>query len=188
MDHSRVKRVDLCDPMGSPEFEERVPSDLWDEDQIEKMGARISRLGDLDGKTGVAYGLALYGKQVDIEDRCVKDRLWYYLGTRNFFDIKMLCGAQGGRLVIGESVPFAVSQVCDLYYTKILPKDGELSGARTIRLNRQDLPMEEDMTCFVRANSQTEISIFAVLGDDPKNHDPKEELIFDLQSGQFKHK
>ncbi len=188
VDHSRVKRVDLCDPMGSPEFEERVPSDLWDEDQIEKMGARISRLGDLDGKTGVAYGLALYGKQVDIEDRCVKDRLWYYLGTRNFFDIKMLCGAQGGRLVIGESVPFAVSQVCDLYYTKILPKDGELSGARTIRLNRQDLPMEEDMTCFVRANSQTEISIFAVLGDDPKNHDPKEELIFDLQSGQFKHK
>ena len=188
MDHSRVKRVDLCDPMGAPEFEERVPLDVWDEEQIEKMSAGISRLGDLDGKTGVAYGLALYGEQVKIEDCCVKDRLLYYLGTRNFFNINVLCGARGERLLIGESVPFAVSKVCDLYYTKILPKGGEFSGARTIMLNKQNLPMEEGMTCFVRADSQTEISIFAVSGDDPKDHDPKEEWSFDLQSGQLKHR
>lgn len=188
MDHSRVERVNLCDPIGSPEFEEHLPAELWDEDQKEKMDANIAKLKDLDGKTGVAYGLALYGKQVKIEDRRVKNRLLYYLGTRSFFDIHVLGGAQGERLVIGESVPFAVSDACDLYYTEIIPRDGELRGVRTLVLNGRNLPMEEDMTWFVRANSQTEISIFAVSGGDPEEHDPKEELIFDLQSGQLKNK
>lgn len=186
VDYSRIKRVDLCDPIGAPEFEEHIPADLWDEDQKEKMRMRISRLRDLDGKTGVAYGLALYGKQVEIEDCCVTDRLMYYLGLKSFFDVNVLCGAQGDRLVIGESVPFAVSEACDLYYTNIIPRGGELSGIKTIVLNGQNIPMEENMTCFVRADSQTEISIFAVSGDDPTKHDPKEELVFDLQSGQFK--
>lgn len=188
MDRSRVERVDLCDPIGSQEFKKYLPDDLWDEEQKERMDANIARLRDLDGKTGVAYGLALYGKQVVIEDRRVKNRLLYYLGTRSFFDIHVLSGAQGDRLVIGESIPFAVSDVCDLYYTKIIPKGGELSGARTLVLNGRNFPMEKDMICFVRANSQTEISIFAVSGDDPEKHDPKDELIFDLQSGHLKNK
>lgn len=186
VDNSRIKRVDLCDPIGAPEFEGHLPIDLWDEEQKERMRTRISRLGDLDGKTGVAYGLALYGKEVEIEDRCVKDRLLYYLGTKSFFDFDVLGGVRGERLVIGESVPFAVSKVCDLYYTDIIPKRGELRGVKTIVLNEQNMPMEENMTCFVRANSQTEISIFAVSGDNPRKNAPKKELIFDLQLGQFK--
>lgn len=189
VDNSRIKRVDLCDPIGAPEFEKNLPIDLWDEEQKERMRTRISRLGDLDGKTGVAYGLALYGKEVEIEERYVKDRLLYYLGLKSFFDVQVLGGERGARLVIGESVPFAVSEACDLYYTKIIPKvGGELRGVKTIVLNEQNMPMEENMTCFVRANSQTEISIFAVSGDNPEEHNPKKELIFDLQLGQFKNK
>ena len=57
---------------------------------------------------------------------------------------------------------------------------------KTIMLNGQQIPALEDMTCFVRADSQTEISIFAVSGDDPEKHDPEEELVVDLQTGRFR--
>ena len=53
-------------------------------------------------------------------------------------------------------------------------------------LNEQNVPVKENRTCFVRAVSQTEISIFAVSGDDPEKHAPEEELIIDLQTGKFK--
>lgn len=185
-DNKYIKKIYLCDPMGASEFKEHIPSDLWDEEQKESMDVRFSNIKDLDGKTGVAYGLALYGNQVEIEDRRVKNYLLYYLGTKNFFDIAMLQGTHGKRLVIGESIPFATSVICDLYYTKVIPKNGNLRGTKVIMLNEQNVLMKENMTCFVRANSQTEISIFAALGDSPKQHDPKDELIIDLESGQFK--
>lgn len=186
LDHHYIKNAYLCDPMGSPEFVEHIPSGLWDEEQIRRMEGKIARLGDLDGKTGVAYGLALYGDQVEIEDISVKKYLLYYLGTSSFFDIDVLKGAHGDRLEIGESVPFAASAICNLYYTKKIPKGGVLSGAKAIMLNEQNVPAKENRTCFVRANSQTEISIFAVSGDDPERHAPEDELIIDLQSGQMK--
>lgn len=186
LDHRYIKNVYLCDPMGSPEFVKHIPSALWDEDQIGRMESSISRLGDLDGKTGVAYGLALYGELVEIEDISVKNSLSYYLGTRSFFGVDVLSGAHGDRLAIGESVPFAASAVCDLYYTRMIPKGGVLTGVKTIMLNGQQIPALEDMTCFVRADSQTEISIFAVSGDDPEKHDPEEELVVDLQTGRFR--
>lgn len=186
LDHRYIKNVYLCDPMGSPEFVKHIPSALWDEDQIGRMESSISRLGDLDGKTGVAYGLALYGELVEIEDISVKNSLSYYLGTRSFFGVDVLRGAHGDRLAIGESVPFAASAVCDLYYTRMIPKGGVLTGVKTIMLNGQQIPALEDMTCFVRADSQTEISIFAVSGDDPEKHDPEEELVVDLQTGRFR--
>lgn len=181
-----VKKVHICAPMGSPEFKEYVPSDLWDEEQKEGMCEKISRLGDLDGKTGVAYGLALYGNKVEIANLCVEDYLQYYLGTSVFFDVRVLEGTQCDRLAIGESVPFAVSSVCNLYYTQMIPKGGELRGVKPIMLNGQNVMMEEGMTCFVRADSRTEISIFAAPDDHPEHHDPDRELIFDLQSGRFK--
>lgn len=186
LDHNRIKKIDLCDPMGSPEFKEHIPSDLWDEEQKERMCEKISRYGDLDGKTGVAYGLALYGNQVEIEDHRAKNYLSYYLGTSSFFDIKVLKGEHGDKLAIGERIPFAASAICNLYYTTRVPKGEELSGVKAIMLNEQNVPMEENMTCFVRANSQTEISIFAVSDNASEKHVPKDELIFDLQSGQFK--
>lgn len=186
LDHYYIKDVYLCDPIGSAGFAEHIPDRLWDQEQIERMMRSISRLGDLDGKTGVAYGLALYGDQVEIEDLSVKKYLLYYLGTNNFFEINVLRGEYGERLAIGENVPFAASAVCNLYYTKMIPKGGVLSGAKAIMLNEHNVPVKENGTCFVRANSQTEISIFAVSGDDPENHSPEEELIIDLQSGQIR--
>ena len=186
LDHHYIQSAYLCDPMGLPGFEEHIPSVLWDEGQIDRMKGKISRLGDLDGKTGVAYGLALYGDQVEIEDRSIKNYLLYYLGTNNFFDIDVLRGAHGDRLMIGENVPFAGAVMCNLYYTKKRPKDGVLSGAKAVMLNEQNVPVKENRTCFVRAVSQTEISIFAVSGDDPEKHAPEEELIIDLQTGKFK--
>jgi len=186
LDHHYIKNVYLCDPMGSSEFAEHIPSSLWDEEQIERMRGKISKLGDLDGKTGVAYGLALYGDLVEIENLSVKNYLLYYLGTSGFFDIEVLKGTHGDRLLIGESVPFATSAICNLYYTRMIPKGGVLSAAKAIMLNEQNIPAKENRICFVRANSQTEISIFSVSGDDPEKHAPEEELIIDLQSGQFK--
>lgn len=184
LDHTYIQQVYLCDPMGSPGFEEHVPMDLWDEGQRKKMCANISRLGDLDGKTGVAYGLALNGNQVNIENHRVQDRLLYYLGTSSFFDIELLKGEHGGslaRLAIGEIVPFSSSGICDLYYTKRIPKEGVLSGTKVIMLNEQNVPMGRDETCYVRADSQTEISIFAAPDGDPEKHNPKDELIIELK-------
>lgn len=186
LDRSYVKAVYLCDPMGSPDFAMHIPADLWDGWQIQKMNENISRLGDLDGKTGVAYGLALYGDQVEIEDRSVKNYLLYYLGTSSFFDINVLRGAHGDRLVIGESVPFAASSMCNLYYTKMIPKGGTLSGTKAIMLNEHNISFGDNKICYVRAESQAEISIYAVSDDDPENSAPGDVFIVDLQSGQFR--
>lgn len=182
--HTYIQQVYLCNPMGSSDFEKHVPMELWTEGQREKMCTNILRLGDLDGKTGVAYGLALYGNQVKIENRRVKDRLLYYLGTSRFLDIKMLKGERDNglaRLTIGEIVPFSSSGICNLYYTKRIPKEGVLSGTRMILLNGQNVPMGRDATCYVRVNSRTEISIFAAPDGDPENHNPKDELIIELK-------
>lgn len=186
LDNTYIKKVYVCDPMGSPEFKKYIPSDLWDEEQQEGMCEKISRLGDLDGKTGVAYGLALYGNKVEIDNLCVEKSLQYYIGTSVFFDVKVLKGAHGDRLAIGECVPFAASDICNLYYTQMVPKRGELRGVKPIMLNGQNVLMEENMICFVRADSRTEISIFAAPDGDPEQHDPEKELIFDLQSGRFR--
>lgn len=186
LDQNYIKKVYLCDPMGSPEFRKYIPSGLWDEEQIERMCEKISMLGDLDGKTGVAYGLALYGNQIKIENLSAKDHLGYYLGTSRFFGVELLKGAHGDRLAVGESIPFAACSICNLYYTKMIPKGGELRGAKLIMLDGQNIPMAENMTYFVRANSQTEISIFSVSDSGGEKGSPREELSVDLQSGQFK--
>jgi len=189
LDHDYIGKVYLCDPIGMPGFEENLPRELWDDDERAQMMEKISRFENLDGKTGVAYGLSLYGNQVEIGSGSGTKYLSHYLGVSVFMDYLVVEGERGDRLQVGECALFASNSICNLFYTEMLPQNGRLSHVKPIVLNGLEAPRLEDgqdWACFVGACSETEIRIFTAPVQAPGERDPGKDLIFDLKLGRFK--
>lgn len=189
LNHDYIEKVYLFDPIGTPEFEQNIPSELWDDDERAQMKEKIDHLKNLDGKTGVAYGLSLYGNQVEIGSGSGTKYLSHYLGVSVFMDYLVVEGERGDRLQVGECALFASNSICNLFYTEMPPQNGRLGHVKPILLNGLEAPKLEDgqeWACFVGVCSETEICIFTAPVQAPGERDSRKDLIFDLKLGRFK--